>query len=65
MIKTDLDLWISVESVKSAFYLIKRGLLQPLKKHAMSQKSLKKFNEGWQVFWDNFVMKEPFLNNET
>ncbi len=43
----------------------KRGMLQRLKKHSMSPESLKKFNEGRQVFRDNFVMKEPFLNKET
>jgi hypothetical protein len=34
----------------------KQGMLHRLKKHSMSPKSLKKFNEGRKVFRDNFVM---------
>jgi hypothetical protein len=35
----------------------KQGMLQRLKKHAMSPESLKKFDEGRKAFRDNFVMK--------
>lgn len=40
-------------------------MLQRLKQHSMSPESLKKFNEGRKEFRENFIMKNPFLDEET
>ena len=52
------------EKVKQSSRDKRRAMLQRLKQHSLSLDELKKFDAGRKEFRENFVMTDPFQNEE-